>query len=1062
MNYRQYGVARRSGRFVAAAGMVLSRSCGLSCLALALAWVAWSLVPAAAAEPVQFGPEIAFDATGSPVDATNYRLADDGTTITVNGNAWDYYSLDGVISGTGDLVKTGSAVLELSNVANTYSGGTIVLDGVLRIANWNSINPDSLLNAVTGSGAVLSASNLRIGNTGTGALRVDNGGSVVSDSMYLGYEAGSSGLLTVDGTGSRLESSKGFYVGHDGTGNVNVSGGGEVSSGGLGIGVNSGASGAVTVNGASSNVVSTHDIQVGVFGSGLLAISDGGMASGNQVALGLHASSSGTVIVGERSVLQSDYDILVGGNGRGLLAGTGTVIVHDLTTSSVIVNANGTLSAGDRFGQGGTLSIGTTTENSNLTMQNGATIRLDSPDDRIVVSGTANLQSPIAIDFGKLVNLISAEILSAHNVMFGIFSYSLNGVDIGSLGDRVSLTNDVANSGTSLELTATFTAQSEKMRWNSPVDGTWDMVTGNWTNSGGTPVTKFLAGDWVVFDSGGTRTIEVASGGVTASQMDVTAGDWTFTGNIAVADSWFGTNGPPEALNHTLNISGSGTSVTLNGDNYFENGIAVGDRSSLVLKSQRSSGPAAIENDGTVVVDYTGDFVNAVSGSGSVRIEGNRTVVFTGDNKSYSGDTVIESGTLRAGAENAFSAASVHNLSNGGRLYLDDHDQTIGGLAGGGSSRVRLGTARLTVNQSGNEVYGGIISGTGDLTKDGNGTLTLTGANTYTGATRVVGGTLALGENGTLPSRAYLWISGNGTFDISAKTNDVAVSRLHGSGAVVLGNNSLVVNTTSSNSFYGDISDADGHVGGFVKDGNGTLQLASANTYSGKTVIRGGTLVGSEPNSLSANSVHELASGGTLRVNGRLTIGGLASAEANAGIVSLDGVNLTIDFDTDADGSPYEYSGTLTTTVPGGTIIKTGSGTQILSGNALLFTGGYHVDEGVLQVNATGDYEFANVLTGGADGTLAFDLGAAGNQLAFASTVGSEFGGVIQLNRGTVFLSDPYTAAALAGATLRLTSRQPSSTTASLVSDQTLRGLVFDGGSLVILAVTGGLSTGQH
>ncbi|MCC8115798.1 MAG: autotransporter-associated beta strand repeat-containing protein, partial [Planctomycetes bacterium] len=576
------------------------------------------------------------------------------------------------------------------------------------------------------------------------------------------------------------------------------------------------------------------------------------------------------------------------------------------------------------------------------------------------------------------------------------------------------------------------------------------MEKSNWIALSGLPIGKFLAGDWVVFVSNETRSIEVASHGVTASQMDVTAGDWTFDGNIAVVDSWFGTNGPPEALNHKLNISGSGTSVTLNGDNHFENGIAVGDRSSLILKSQGSSGPAAIENAGTVVVDYSGDFVNAVSGSGSVRIEGSRAVVFTGENKTYSGDTVIESGTLRAGAENAFSAASVHNLSNGGSLNLDDHDQTIGGLAGGGSSRVRLGTARLTINQSGNEVYGGVISGTGGLTKDGNGTLTLAGANTYTGLTTVAGGILALGENGTLSSRAAMTINGNATFDISEKTGDVAVSGLLGHGAVVLGNNSLVVNNAGIYEFNGDISEADGCVGGLVKDGTGVFILDGANTYSGKTVIRGGSLRGSTANSLSAASVHEMTGSGSLLLLSDQTIGGLVSTEANAGFVSFDGGNLTIDFDTDADGSPYEYSGALTTTAPGRKISKTGSGTQILSGNALLFTGGYHVDEGVLQLNPAIDYEFANVLTGGADGTIAFDLGAGGNHLNFSPAVGSGFAGVIQLNRGTVSLNTPNTAAPLAGATLRLTSRQANSTTATLDSDLTMGGLVFDGGTLRI------------
>ena len=44
---------------------------------------------------------------------------------------------------------------------------------------------------------------------------------------------------------------------------------------------------------------------------------------------------------------------------------------------------------------------------------------------------------------------------------------------------------------------------------------------------------------------------------------------------------------------------------------------------------------------------------------------------------------------------------------------------------------------------------GGVISGTGTLTKAGTGTTTLTGANTYTGTTTISAGTLQVGNGGT-------------------------------------------------------------------------------------------------------------------------------------------------------------------------------------------------------------------------------------------------------------------------------------------------------------------------
>ena len=57
-------------------------------------------------------------------------------------------------------------------------------------------------------------------------------------------------------------------------------------------------------------------------------------------------------------------------------------------------------------------------------------------------------------------------------------------------------------------------------------------------------------------------------------------------------------------------------------------------------------------------------------------------------------------------------------------------------------------------NRSDALTYGGVISGTGSLTKSGTGTLTLTGDNTYTGGTTISAGTLQIGNGGTTGSVA--------------------------------------------------------------------------------------------------------------------------------------------------------------------------------------------------------------------------------------------------------------------------------------------------------------------
>ena len=86
-------------------------------------------------------------------------------------------------------------------------------------------------------------------------------------------------------------------------------------------------------------------------------------------------------------------------------------------------------------------------------------------------------------------------------------------------------------------------------------------------------------------------------------------------------------------------------------------------------------------------------------------------------------------------------------------LDLNDLDQEIGSLTGGAgtSGNITLGMGILSIGNDNTSParYGGIITGSGGITKIGTGTLGLSGAsNAYTGPTTVTTGTLqAQAEN---------------------------------------------------------------------------------------------------------------------------------------------------------------------------------------------------------------------------------------------------------------------------------------------------------------------------
>ena len=125
------------------------------------------------------------------------------------------------------------------------------------------------------------------------------------------------------------------------------------------------------------------------------------------------------------------------------------------------------------------------------------------------------------------------------------------------------------------------------------------------------------------------------------------------------------------------------------------------------------------------------------------------TTTLTATN-TYSGGTTISAGTLAVSAD-----ANLGNTSGG----LSFGGGTLQYLAGFTSNRsVTLNAGGGTFDTNGNSAsIAGVISGSGDLTKNGSGTLTLSGANTYTGATTIAAGTLAAQNATALGTTGAAW-----------------------------------------------------------------------------------------------------------------------------------------------------------------------------------------------------------------------------------------------------------------------------------------------------------------
>ena len=223
--------------------------------------------------------------------------------------------------GTGSLRVADGQVLECEA---TYAGYLAGSNGTIE---------------VTGAGTVLHSSNAPVvGVGGRGELTISNGAVVTNDygSRVLGSGAGSTGIATITGAGSRwdnlLERSDSFYVGLDGQGQMTIADGGQVNDvnidGESYIAEGAGSAGTVLVTGTDSqwNLLRGY-LVVGFGGEGALTIAAGGEVNAKHCAIGVLQGSSGTVTVtGAGSTFTTklsyqsctgDAELIIGYAGRG-------------------------------------------------------------------------------------------------------------------------------------------------------------------------------------------------------------------------------------------------------------------------------------------------------------------------------------------------------------------------------------------------------------------------------------------------------------------------------------------------------------------------------------------------------------------------------------------------------------------------------------------------------------------------------------------------------------------------------------------------------------------------
>ncbi len=158
-----------------------------------------------------------------------------------------------------------------------------------------------------------------VGYKGNGTLRIQDGVMVHSQEGWIGWHSGSTGEVTLNGTGSMWTNEWDLYLGYEGgNGTLNIIGGAAVSDLHGRIGYASDSISVATVTGIGSTWLNSGFLLVGKYGSGTLNISDSGVVTAINVSI--NSQSLLTIDVGNSSLLNV-------GNGSGTLTNNGVVRV---------------------------------------------------------------------------------------------------------------------------------------------------------------------------------------------------------------------------------------------------------------------------------------------------------------------------------------------------------------------------------------------------------------------------------------------------------------------------------------------------------------------------------------------------------------------------------------------------------------------------------------------------------------------------------------------------------------------------------------------------------------